>query len=63
MINKVSSISGSMNMQSNEVSISDIKSNNIENQLTNKQQRLNKISGDSRMSEQEKIKERQKIQA
>lgn len=60
MIGKVSSVSG--NVQSREVSISDIKSKDLESQLTSKQQRLNKISGDSKMSEQEKMKERQKIQ-
>ena len=61
MINKVNSINGNRNVQNSEFSFSDIKSKNIESQLTSKQQRLNKISGDSKMSEQEKIKERQKI--
>ena len=62
MINRVSSISGNGNVQSRETSLSNIKSKNLESQLTSQQQRLNKISGDSKMSEEEKIKERQKIQ-
>lgn len=62
MINKVGSISRSGNVQSTEASLSEMKSKNLESQLTSQQQRLNKISGDTEMSEQEKIKERQKIQ-
>lgn len=62
MVNAVKSISGQGNMQGNEAFVSGMKSRTLETQLANQQQRLNKISGDSQMSEQEKAKERQKIE-
>ena len=62
MIKNINSINGNMNVQDNVISLSNIKSKNIENQLINKKQRLKEISGDSKMAEKEKLKERQKIQ-
>ncbi len=62
MVNAVNSISGQGNIKGNEAFVSGMKSRTLETQLANQQQRLNKISGDSQMSEQEKAKERQKIE-
>ncbi len=62
MIGAVNSNNGLGNIHSNASPLSGMKSKALENQLESQQQRLNKISGDSQMTEQDKIKERQKIQ-
>ena len=60
MISSVSSVS--YHMAEKEISVSSLKSRNLESELTSEQQRLNKLSGDSTLSEAEKIKEKLKIQ-
>lgn len=60
MINQVNS--GIQSTTSGKVSATVNESRNLENQLTNKQQRLNHLSSNAKMSPQEKAKERQEIQ-
>lgn len=43
-------------------SVADSESRNLRNQIANAQQRLNKLSSDSEISQEEKAKERQEIQ-
>lgn len=59
-INNVNS--GMQSITSGKVSATANESRNLENQITNKQQRLNHLSSDAKMTAQEKAKERQEIQ-
>ena len=56
-LNKVSS-----NIQVSSVSLTDTETKNILNQITSQQQNLNRLSSDSKISAEERAKERQEIQ-
>ena len=51
-----------LNITSATVSLTDTETKSIQNQITGKQQSLNRLSSDSEMSAEEKAKERQEIQ-
>lgn len=50
------------NMTSSVISQTETETKNIQNQITSKQQNLKRLSSDSKMSAEEKAKERQEIQ-
>lgn len=54
--------STTLNITSAPVSLTDTETKSIQNQITGKQQNLNRLSSDSEMSAEEKAKERQEIQ-
>lgn len=54
--------SATLNITSASVSLTDTEAKSIQNQITGKQQSLNRLSSDSEMSAEEKAKERQEIQ-
>jgi len=54
--------SATLNITSAPVSLTDTEAKSIQNQITGKQQSLNRLSSDSEMSAEEKAKERQEIQ-
>ena len=61
-INPISSNITSMNTPASFVSQADSETKSIQNEITNKNQRLNRLSSDAKMSAEEKAKERQEIQ-
>ena len=61
-INSISLNSTTLNITSITVPLTDTEAKNIQNQITDKQQILNRLSSDSEMSAEEKAKERQEIQ-
>lgn len=61
-INPISSNSTSMNTPVSFVSPTDSETKSIQNEITNKNQRLNRLTSDAKMSAEEKAKERQEIQ-
>lgn len=54
--------STTLNITSAPVSLTDTETKSIQNQITGKQQNLNRLSSDPEMSAEEKAKERQEIQ-
>ena len=61
-VNAVSMNKVSQNVTTATISPIDTETKNIMNQITNRQQRLNRLSSESEMSAEEKAKERQEIQ-
>lgn len=61
-INSINLNSTPFNITSTTVPLTDTEAKNIQNQITDKQQILNRLSSDSEMSAEEKAKERQEIQ-
>lgn len=61
-INPISSNSSSMNTSASFVSQTDSETKSIQNEITSKNQRLNRLASDAKMSAEEKAKERQEIQ-
>ena len=61
-VNAISMNKVSQNVTTATISPIDTETKNIMNQITNRQQSLNRLSSDSEMSAEEKTKERQEIQ-
>lgn len=61
-INSISFNKAAPSIASSAISPTDTETKNIQNQITSKQQSLNRLSSDSEMSAEEKAKERQEIQ-
>lgn len=61
-ISNVSLNNGVQNVKTSTVTTADSESKNLENQIANKQQRLNRLSSDAEMTAEEKAKERQEVQ-
>lgn len=61
-INNVTLNSGIQNITSTKVSTADNETKNLQNQLANKEQRLQRLTSDSELTAEEKAKERQEIQ-
>mgnify|MGYP006365513745 CR=1 FL=1 len=61
-INSIPSNHDFSNITALKSSASDTSSKTLQNQLTNTEQRLNRLSSDSKISAAEKAKERQKLQ-
>ena len=61
-INPISSTNTSMNTSASYVSLTDSEEKSIQTEITLKNQRLNRLTSDAKMSAEEKAKERQEIQ-
>lgn len=61
-INNVTLNNGIQNITATKVSTADNETKNLQNQLANKEQRLQRLSSDSELTAEEKAKERQEIQ-